>query len=111
MSDAQKACEEILEKYKLDIGNRFFKVQFTTTMVPLIYIKYAGVDSDSKPSELMAAKRKIQYMIYGFNADGSLKGDKVTATPTIIDNSLSNITGSLDHVVKEICKVLDKFIL
>ena len=109
--EAQRACEALLEKYKLDIGNRFFEAQFNTNMVPLIYIKYAGVDRDAKLSEMMAAKRKVQYMIYGFNADGSLKDAKVTASPTIIDNSLSNISGSLEHVMSEIEKVLDKYIL
>ena len=109
--EAQMACEALLEKYKLDIGNRFFKAQFSTAMVPLIYIKYAAVDMDSKPSELVGAKKKIQYMIYGFNLDGSLKDNTVTASPTIIDNSLHNITGSLEHVMNEIGKVLDKYIL
>lgn len=111
MNNAQEFCDTLLEKYKLDIGNRFFEVQFNTNMVPLVYIKYAGVDKDAKLSEMMAARRKVQYMVYGFNADGSLKDTKVTASPTIIDNSLSNITGSLEHVANEICKVLDKFIL
>lgn len=114
--NAQTACESLLEKYKLDIGDRYFKAQFTTKMVPLVYIKFSGAKADSKPSELVAAKRQVQYMIYGFNADGSVKENEkgsnfVTASPSTADNKLCNITGTLEFVMAEISKVLDNFIL
>jgi hypothetical protein len=110
--NAQAACEALLEKYKLDVGDRYFKAQFTTNMVPLIYIKFAGAKMDSKPSELVAAKKQVQYMIYGFNADGTLKDSTVTASPSTAEKEkLSNVTGTLEHVMNEICKELDKYIL
>jgi hypothetical protein len=112
-NQAQAACDALLEKFKLQVGDRYFKAQFTTIMVPLIYIKYSGVKRDSKPSELMAAKHQVQYMIYGFNIDGSIKDQErqfVTASPSTADNKLNNITGTLDYVMSEIGKVLDKYV-
>lgn len=105
---AQAACESLLLKYENVVGERYFKVQFKTEMVPLIYIKYVGAKADSKPSELMAAKNKVQFMIYGFNQDGSLKGSTVTSSSPGTEES--NITGTLDHVIGEISKRLDKYL-
>jgi hypothetical protein len=106
---AQKACEDLLKKYETNILGRYFKAQFTTKMVPMIYIKFSGAKADAPASELAAAKHQVQYMIYGFNADGTQK-EKVTASPSTVDNKLPNISGSLEHVMSEICKVLDKYI-
>lgn len=108
MNAAQSACESLLLKYESRTGDKYFKVQFKTDMVPLIYIKYVGAKSDSKPSELMAAKSKVQFMVYGFNIDGTLKDTTVTSSSPGTDQS--NITGTLEHVMEEISKRLDKYL-
>ncbi len=106
--EAQAACEIMLLKYESRIGEKYFKVQFKTEMVPLIYIKFVGAKSDALPSELMAAKEKVQFMIYGFNQDGTVKGSTVTCSSPGTEQS--NITGPLDHVMTEISKRLDKYL-
>lgn len=105
---AQEACESMLLKYEKIVGDRYFRVQFKTDMVPLIYVKFVGAKSDSLPSELCAAKSSLQFILYGFNSDGTVKDEKVVASSP--DAKHSNISGTLEHVMEEVSKVLEKYL-
>lgn len=108
LDSAQKICEKVINEYSSVIGDRYFRVEFKTNMVPLVYIKFVGAPNDSLTSQLVAAKRSMQFIIYGFNEDGSLRDDKISATSP--DQKINNITNSPKVVVKEIINILNKYI-
>lgn len=107
MNHANDFIERMRMDFETRVGEKFFRVEFKTNIVPLIYFKYASVSKDATTSELASAKRSLQFIIYGFNGDGSTR-DSITATSP--DQKQNNITGSLEKVYLELSKIVDQFL-
>lgn len=107
MNHANDFIDRMKMEYETRVGDKFFRVEFKTSMVPLIYIKYASAKKDATTSELASAKRSLQFIIYGFNEDGSVR-ENVTATSP--DQKQNNITGSLEKVYSELSKIVEAYL-
>lgn len=106
MKTAQEFCESLKMRFANRIGDRYFRVEFLTSMVPLIYVKYVGAKQDSKLSELVAARSSVHFTIFGFDSEGVTTKEKVTATSP--DDKHNNMTDTLEKVEAEISKILEK---